>query len=275
MHELPLLIFTLLIQGSVGLTIFLSLRQMVTARREVPSQSVLPALLTACIAGGIGLIASTLHLGYPANAIHALRHFSDSWLSREIVFTSLYLAVLALCAFTVLIKKRPYGIMLLLASTVGIIDIFCMSAVYAHSSVATWTHVNTFLMFYGSVGILGAVAAACLFKGKSEDLRSCAIIRYAAIVVALIVLTRLIAQPAYVSWLNDVGNSGVVTLSHPSLEAFKRLNCLYLAGWILSAFGSLLFVVGALRATKSAIFSGVLLLAAAEIALRLVFFTIG
>ncbi|OAT46540.1 anaerobic dimethyl sulfoxide reductase subunit C [Proteus hauseri ATCC 700826] len=41
--------------------------------------------------GGLGLLVSTLHMGYPWNAFYVLRHISSSWLSCEIIFAAIYL----------------------------------------------------------------------------------------------------------------------------------------------------------------------------------------
>lgn len=103
MHELPLLIFTLCLQGSVGVTLWLALGCQYAVEGRVPARVALPAMAGAFVLACVGLLASALHMGYPLNALNALRHVASSWLSREIVFASLYLAVLGLglcCCFS-------------------------------------------------------------------------------------------------------------------------------------------------------------------------------
>ena len=123
MHEWPLLIFTLLTQASVGVTLFAALvafwlRNETTAQRF----SVLcPALLCACVFGGIGLIASFAHLGYPLNAINALRNIARSWLTREIVFASLFLAILGLVTLQALLTRRIQPLFLMVAGVSGLV----------------------------------------------------------------------------------------------------------------------------------------------------------
>ncbi len=94
MSEWPLVTFTLLVQSSVGVTIFTAL-YFCWLEKEIGNQratrTLRPVLLTSAILGCLGLLASTLHMGYPWNAFHALRHISSSWLSREIIFAALYL----------------------------------------------------------------------------------------------------------------------------------------------------------------------------------------
>lgn len=98
MHELPLLIFTLFLQGSVGVTLWL-------AFGSTQRSALLPAA-GAFVLASLGLLASALHMGYPLNAFNALRHVSSSWLSREIIFASLYLAALGLATLLMFVKKR-------------------------------------------------------------------------------------------------------------------------------------------------------------------------
>ncbi|EQM61872.1 DmsC/YnfH family molybdoenzyme membrane anchor subunit, partial [Salmonella enterica] len=106
MHELPLLIFTLCLQGSVGVTVWLALGRQYAVEGRVPARGALPAMAGAFVLACVGLLASALHMGYPLNALNALRHVASSWLSREIVFASLYLAALGL-GIVLLFFRKP------------------------------------------------------------------------------------------------------------------------------------------------------------------------
>lgn len=273
MHELPLLIFTLLVQGSVGITLFLTLSARTVKHVPEAETQLLPAMLTACVVGGLGLVASTLHLGYPLNAFNALRHVVSSWLSREIVFASFYLAALGLCTLIMLVKKQLVSVLLPLAAALGLIDVWCMSSIYAHTSVITWSHFNTWLMFYGSVGVLGAVSLPLLDASSVAQTRQC-LMRLAAMLVVAIIAVRLLAQPAYMSYLANVSLSGVVTLPHQPLDAFNQLSGLRLFTWTVSVIGSLLFAVSAWRNSRTGLLVGGLLLAVSEVLFRFIFFCI-
>ncbi|TAT62435.1 dimethyl sulfoxide reductase, partial [Enterobacter cloacae] len=113
MHELPLLIFTLFLQGSVGVTLWLALG----GAQASPRNALLPAA-GAFVLACLGLLASALHMGYPLNALNALRHVSSSWLSREIVFASLYLAALGLATLLMFAKKPGWKPLLAVAGLV-------------------------------------------------------------------------------------------------------------------------------------------------------------
>lgn len=276
MHELPLLIFTLLVQGSVGMPLFLTLSARAGSRVPEVKPQLLPGMLIACIAGGLGLMVSTLHLGYPLNAFNALRHVASSWLSREIVFASLYLAALGLCTLVMLVRKLLIPLLLPLAAVLGLIDVWCMSAIYAHTSVITWSHFNTWLMFYGAVGVLGAVALAWLpmLKARSVARERQSVMRFAAAMVVAIVAIRLLAQPDYMAHLASASLSGVITLPHQPMEIFTRLSGLRLLSWTLSAVGALLFAVSAWRQGKFGLMVGSLLLVLSEVLFRFMFFCI-
>ena len=281
MHEWPLIIFTLLVQGSVGLTVFTAIAMMSASRTlnvKQKQSAGLPAMLAAFITGALGLMASTAHLGYPLNAFHALTHIGSSWLSREIVFASLYLAVLGLATLIALFKKRVIPFMLLIASLLGIIDSFCMSAIYVHAWVVTWMHFNTYVMFFGSTLSLGAVAALWAFANASrlqaQPLR--AVMVTAVLVLVGVTLVRLLEQPLYMSYLANAGISDVVTLPHQPLAAFKEQSVLRLTAWIALVAGSCLLAVSlrSARIPKALLALGGGLVLLAEILLRFSFFSI-
>ncbi|MDI5824777.1 dimethyl sulfoxide reductase anchor subunit, partial [Salmonella enterica subsp. enterica serovar Kentucky] len=77
MHELPLLIFTLCLQGSVGVTVWLALGRQYAVEGRVPARGALPAMAGAFVLACVGLLASALHMGYPLNALNALRHVAS------------------------------------------------------------------------------------------------------------------------------------------------------------------------------------------------------
>lgn len=274
MHELPLLIFTLFVQGSVGLSFFimLSARAQNAVNRE--KGALIPSMLVACVVGGLGLVASTLHLGYPLNAFNALRHVASSWLSREIVFASLYLAALGLCTLVALVKKQLWRVLLPVATLLGLIDVYCMGAIYVHTSVVTWQHINTWFMFYGTVGILGAVAMVWLLAWRLSSARMQTLAKMAAVLVIAVTVARLLVQPDYIGYLGGAGMSEIVTLPHHPLEAFHEFSDLRLATWTLSVIGTLLFSIGAWRTRRAVMVAGSLLLVVSEVLFRFMFFSI-
>lgn len=281
MHEWPLIVFTLLVQASVGITLFTTF-SLLLGNQGLESKEkcryALPLMLIAFIAGALGLMVSTAHLGYPLNAFHALRHVASSWLSREIVFASLYLAFLGLATLVAMIAKRVSTALLLVASLLGIVDVFCMSAIYVHSSVVTWMHFNTYLMFFGSVLSLGAVASLWS-QAVSPNLASQSMRRVAVTAVVLLIaitLCRLLAQPLYMEYLTSVWNSDIVTFPHQPLTAFAQSSGLRLASWLLLSVGvcGLALCLRSQRINKPLLTLASGLIVVAEVLLRLGFFSI-
>ncbi|MCT4717058.1 dimethyl sulfoxide reductase anchor subunit [Enterobacteriaceae bacterium H18W14] len=280
MEEWPLIVFTLLVQASVGLTVAMSLF-LLSGRGTLPVHErrryLLMPLLIATIAAAFGLTASTLHLGYPLNAFNALRHVASSWLSREIIFASLYLAALGLAALLALFFRKLSLVLLLAACILGLVDVFCMGAIYVHSSVATWMHFNTWVMFYGATLSIGATAALLAFTvraGVNETSRR----KVAACVVAVLIVTtllRLLEQTVYFSYLAKASLSEAITFPHQPLEAFEALRGWYLAGWIVLAAGVTMQSLSVrVRRNKTLLTAGCCAVFIAEILLRVVFFSL-
>ncbi|HAL1119953.1 TPA: dimethyl sulfoxide reductase anchor subunit [Salmonella enterica] len=269
MHELPLLIFTLCLQGSVGVTVWLALGRQYAVEGRVPARGALPTMAGAFVLACVGLLASALHMGYPLNALNALRHVSSSWLSREIVFASLYLAALGLGIVLLFFRKPGWQPLLALAAAFGLVDVFCMAQVYIHASVATWQHSNTLALFFGTSGIIGSVVIALAYLRNAGAAMRCAVV-----VVALMVLIRLIMQPLWLADINAVDTT-VVTFPHHPLQALAQLRDVYLLGWCVSAAGMLCFAAGGLRNARGTLVAGSVLLLLGEIMLRYVFFSIG
>ncbi|ENO0835127.1 TPA: dimethyl sulfoxide reductase anchor subunit [Enterobacter hormaechei subsp. steigerwaltii] len=258
MHELPLLIFTLFLQGSVGVTLWL-------AFGSTQRSALLPAA-GAFVLASLGLLASALHMGYPLNALNALRHVSSSWLSREIIFASLYLAALGFATLLMFVKKPGWKPLLVVAGLVGLVDVFCMAQIYMHASVVTWQHVNTLVLFIGSVGIIGS---ACMAVGTRTQT-----VRAAVVIITLVVLVRLVMQPVWLADITAMDNT-VVTFPHAPLQMLEQLRTVHLLSWCVSVAGMLCFAAGGLKAARSPMLLGSALLIVGELMLRFVFFSIG
>jgi len=281
MHEWPLIIFTLLIQSSVGITLFTTLilisgADKLSAREK--HRLALPAMLTAFIAGALGLIASTAHLGYPLNALHALSHFSSSWLSREIVFASAYLAALGLATLIALLTKRVTALLMVIAVAAGAVDIFCMSAIYVHASVVTWMHFNTYVMFGGTALTLGAVYG--LWTLASRPLLAWGSVRRLAVMsIGVLIATtvfRLLIQPVYGNYLASLGGVDLMTFPHRPLEAYGQMACTRFVAWALLIAGVCLAALSlhTQRFSRLRLLAGAVLILIAEVMLRFNFFSI-
>lgn len=277
MHEWPLLIFTLLIQASVGLTLFTAV---CASNHHYSIHIKCSALVVALVLGTAGVLASLIHLGYPLNAFNSLRHFASSWLSREITFAALYLVILGIATLLAIFTKRVASLLVVLAALVGMIDVYCMSKIYMSASVVTWMHINTWFMFFGTVFILGAVLAMRLIVQSSHYFAPQATARrLAKLTVKAVIITvvaRLIVQPLYITFLAGVRSGDNVTFPLQPLAAFDALSGVRLTTWIMMAIGATLFGLSVRqpRIAYGYAMAGSVLLVIAEIMARYTFFSL-
>lgn len=172
-HELPLVIFTIAAQMSVGSFVALGLLHLFNAR--VPGHRMDRVADPALYAIGpllvLGLAASTMHLGSPLRAVNALRHLETSWLSREILAGILFAALGALFALAQYFKwfgPRARQLLALLTSAVGVFLVFAISQVYSLRTVPAWSTFHTPVRFFITTFLLGALAvgAALVVAGR-------------------------------------------------------------------------------------------------------------
>lgn len=95
--EFPLVLFTVLSQAAIGLTMMRAVR--VTAGNGTAE----PRREWLMIAGlmVVGLLGSLFHLGHPLGAPNALAHLGKAWLSREVLFAGLFMGVAAVAVIAV------------------------------------------------------------------------------------------------------------------------------------------------------------------------------
>jgi len=108
MHEWALLIFTICLQAAIGGVVMLALfYKKISALGEEKTYQIfkLPLIVFASLSV-IGLAASFAHLGTPLNALNTIRNFGSSWMSREIVFTGLFIAAVFVTLALALARKK-------------------------------------------------------------------------------------------------------------------------------------------------------------------------
>ncbi len=153
MEEMPLLIFTLIEQTTVGA--FVALVVMHFARKtEKQDAFKIGIILFALVV--IGMIASLFHLGQPMRAMNVMAGLGVSWLSREILFVGLF--AVCLLAYALLEKFGKEGA----AKAVGVIGALCgIGAVvstglaYMLPGVPAWDSIATPLQFILTAVVCG------------------------------------------------------------------------------------------------------------------------
>ncbi|MBS0924831.1 dimethyl sulfoxide reductase anchor subunit [Providencia sp. JGM181] len=253
MNEWPLLIFTLLMQASIGLSVMLGIcakRLATTLGGNIPSSFLLRYLFIACVLAGVGLLSSITHLGVPLNAPNSLLNIFSSWLSREVVFTATYFTFLGLTFLWMWFKKRlSYGV-LGLAIIAGLCDVYAMGSIYRYTSMLVWMNDNTYLMFYGAMLTLGAAGYYLLvsffLKDKGQN-RALALL----MVVGVSLVVRLIYQPFYENYLLEtVYTNESVTFPIDSINAYQQIWSLRLASWVVGFIAIVAIGIGAFYRIK-------------------------
>ena len=165
-----LVVFTLLAQLSIGLTLWWAVLTMVMPDTALVAVTGFGSPLLAALALiGIATFSSLLHLGNPRNAPRALNNLAGSWLSREILAIIAYSTGLLL---TLAIGWNSegagvYRLSLTLAALLGLGLLWTMIRVYRVATIPAWDHWYTpvsfslatvclgllLLLVYGSAGI--------------------------------------------------------------------------------------------------------------------------
>lgn len=166
MRERSLVAFTLLTQAAAGTCWALfAVRWWAerTGAEGAVETAARPLLLAALVAAVLGLAASFLHLGRPANAWRALGNLRSSWLSREILLAAAFAGALAMAVLVTLRPSPPgfaVGFADGFAAVVGIGLVASMAMAYRLRAVPAWDLRVTPAAFFGTALALGALTVA-------------------------------------------------------------------------------------------------------------------
>lgn len=164
-HELPMIIFTIFAQMSVGAFVILGIIQVVarfkggTAAVDKITDPLLYAIGPAMV---FGLIASMFHMNDITNTLNVLRHWDSSWLSREIILGAVFAGLgflFALCQWfkwgSTLLRQILAGV----TAVVGLGLVYAMSMIYyTLVTVPAWNTLATPAQFFTTTFLLGCLA---------------------------------------------------------------------------------------------------------------------
>ncbi len=136
------------------------------------------------------LASSTLHLGRPLYAFRALSGWRRSWLSREVLFFSLFSA--AAVAYALLLwTGSPAGVPAgITATALGLLGVYASARLYMVAARPAWNSQHTILEFCLSAGLTGTLSAALLFPEARRMLALAA--AWSAMALAIQQLVKLI-----------------------------------------------------------------------------------
>ena len=206
---LSLIVFTTLSGVGFGLAVVLGVSEALFSTNEtdflmffgVPIMWLPIKYVVALGFIGVGIMASTFHLGHPERAWRALSQWRSSWLSREGVLAGitsvLILAHLALSWYELEASKA----LSLLVAVSGFITIISTAMIYASlKTVARWHHPMTVAVFiaYGlSGGLLLSVALDSVIGKESAG----------AVYALILVVIGFLVDLGYVRFAGKVKSS--------------------------------------------------------------------
>ncbi|WP_124055422.1 dimethyl sulfoxide reductase anchor subunit family protein [Arcanobacterium ihumii] len=166
-HELPMILFTVIAQMCVGAFIILGIMQLRLASKHNTTTVERLTLPVLYVLGPImiaGLAVSMLHMNDPFHVLNVLRHFNSSWLTREILFGTGFAGlgfVFAITQWFNLGSQKLRTIIAILAALVGTGLIICMGMIYMSlKAVPAWNTPIVMIHFFATAIILGALAVA-------------------------------------------------------------------------------------------------------------------
>ena len=178
--EMPLVLFSVLSQTAIGLTIMNSGRQLAgddfigEGRRQWGL--ILAFLVT-------GMIASFFHLGHPLHAYTALKHLSTAWLSWELLGISVFLCLALFGFFTE--KEKKSGLVSCITALIGLLTLLFMGMTYAPPGYPALNNVLPMFFFLLTAILLGTSFSAW-FTPSEERSWLCRILT-TGLVVGLVV----------------------------------------------------------------------------------------
>lgn len=271
LHELPMIIFTVFAQMSVGAFIVLGVIQTFGSLKhssKTIDRIADPALYAIGPTLVLGLIASMFHMSDVFNVFNVFRGIGSSWLSREIVFGIAFAALGFLFAVMQWFKlgaARLRQIVAAVAALVGVGLLVVMSMIYySLRTVPAWHSWFTFAQFFLTAVLLGALAVGTAFmtvlmfqrhllerdgkffgakvsSDKADAVEVTGLIASALRGIAITVIVAgtalLVMLPIYLRSLGQMGDIGALSLEAYSGAGFVlRLVLLAVGAGLLAIF---------------------------------------
>lgn len=165
-HELPMILFTVIGQMSVGAFWVLGAIHVYGYVKKLSPVTVDRVTNTAMYAAGpllvLGFFAAFFHLGDPLNALNTLRHIGSSWQSREIASGILYGAtgfVFAGAQWFGLFSRGVRQVLAALTAFAGFLLVLTMAGTYySVVTIPAWHNPAVWVFFFGSAILTGSLA---------------------------------------------------------------------------------------------------------------------
>ena len=174
-HELPMILFTVIAQMCVGMFIILGVVELwLSAKTDTKTADRIVAPIVYAIGPAMvfGLIASMFHMNDITNTLNVVRNVGSSWLSREIVFGVGFAGFGFLYAVLQWFRagnRNLRRIIAVITSLMGVALVWSMAMIY--SSLPTVPAWNTWVVpfqFFATALMLGAAAVAAAIVGTTR-----------------------------------------------------------------------------------------------------------
>lgn len=152
----PLIVMTVLTQLSVGAFTAIWFLQV------FGQQSHRAAALVALWVAMLALTASTLHLGRPIHAVRALKMWRRSWLSREVLFFTLFALAASAYSAALCFEMRGAAWLGALTAVLGICGVSASARLYLVPGRPAWNSPLTLAEFGSTTALLGSCGANIL-----------------------------------------------------------------------------------------------------------------
>jgi DMSO reductase anchor subunit len=169
LREWPLVVFTILGQTAVGLFWFFHLPFLVRGR--VPGYgwrtTWLVILGVVALLAALAAVVSFFHLRHPVRARRALGNLRTSWLSREILFELVFMALVMATAWLGAFRNPRLGlqwVLLAAACLAGGLFLLSMTKVYMLPAVPVWRGAYTPLAFLSTTLVAGAISTELIVR---------------------------------------------------------------------------------------------------------------
>jgi len=231
MREFALVAFTILAQMSVGTFLILGVVHYFVSRQagaEQAEQMNNRALIAVGPVLGLAILVSLFHLGNPLIAYNAIANTGSAWLSREVLFSTLFFVVGAIFAFmqwrrisTATVRNLIAGI----AALIGLALVYSMSQIYQIRTVPAWNTLATPVTFFTTTFLLGTLAVGTAYVANYSYLRrkdadcadvQCALLhdtlRWLFIAAIVLLGIEFMVVPLYAAYLAALGGPAGISM---------------------------------------------------------------
>lgn len=176
-REWALPVYTILMQMAVGALLIL---WVIRARTSSKSQEgelnrmIQNPILIINLTSLLAMIGAHFHLSKPLLSFLAVLNLETSWLSREILFSVLFLLSTGSIWYVSRTRKLHWELVTglgWLAIFHGLVLVYCMAFIYVLPTQTAWNSLSVISMFFVTTLLLGGVMVACLLVLNMEFAR--------------------------------------------------------------------------------------------------------